>query len=332
MKPKLLILFCGGTMIMSTNEKGSLVPMEKNKALEAVFNLEPRLKEIADIDIAFIANIDSTNMTPDLWDKIAETIYENYNKYDGFVITHGTDTMAYTASALSFALQDLGKPVVITGAQIPGYRLETDARRNLIHAIQLATKDIAGVFLVFAQQVILGARASKVSHLKIDAFASVNVPKIGEMGVYLDLDPKIKKRKEGLPNLKTGFDTKIITVSIAPGMHGHMLENILNSDVTGIVLIAYGSGNIPEWYMAFLEKARDRDLPIVIHTQCLEGSTKMGLYESGRKALSYSVIEAYDMSLESTITKLMWALKHKTSYEDVKKIMHTNFVGEIHIE
>ena len=161
-KHNILILFCGGTIIMQESQNGSLVTLDKEKALETLFNLEPKIKDLANFDISFISNIDSTNIEPKYWDKMASIIFENYNNYDGFIIIQGTDTMAYTSSALSFALKNLGKPVVLTGSQIPGNKIETDARRNLVNAVRVALMNIAEVLIVFGDKIILGSNASKV--------------------------------------------------------------------------------------------------------------------------------------------------------------------------
>jgi L-asparaginase/Glu-tRNA(Gln) amidotransferase subunit D len=145
--PKVLLLFCGGTLIMKENpDDGSLVVNEKDEAIRMLLEMEPKLqKEVASLSVEFIDNIDSSNMDPHIWDRLGKVIFDNYHSYDGFVITHGTDTMAYTSSALNFILQDLGRPVVITGAQIPGGRIETDARRNFVNAVRIATLDRAGM-------------------------------------------------------------------------------------------------------------------------------------------------------------------------------------------
>lgn len=329
MKKKILLLFCGGTIVMEKNEENVLAPPNKDRALRSLFNLEPRIDDLAAVDLFFIANIDSTNITPDLWDQMAQTIFKYYSEYDGFVITHGTDTMAYSASALSFALRNLGKPVVFTGAQIPGYFLESDARRNLINAVRVAKMDLPAVLIVFSEEIILGARASKVSHSELNAFASINRPSLGYVGVDICLRDQVKKEEGSGLSLALGFDGKIAVISLVPGMPITVLEELLVGDLHGIVLIAYGSGNIPEMYLSFLEKAQKKKLPVVIRTQCLEGSTSMDIYATGKQALQFNVIEVSDMSLEATITKLMWALKRGVPYEGIKMIMQKNYAGEL---
>lgn len=330
MKKKILVLFCGGTIVMQKNKEGALSPPSDQKmALLSLLELEPRLLNMIQIDLHFIANIDSTNITPHLWEQMAQVIYDQYENYEGFVITHGTDTMAYSASALSFALQNLGKPVVFTGAQLPGHEIASDARSNFVNAIRVALLDIAAIVLVFAERVILGVRASKVSHSHLDAFRSINRPPIGNIGVRLGLMADIPKRHKQPLQLQTGFDSKIAVISLIPGMPMSILDELLQCDLHGVVLVAYGNGNIPEIYLPFLQKAKEKKLPIVIRSQCLEGWVSLEIYASGKQALQFNVIEAYDMSLEATITKLMWALKRGVGYDGIKSIIQKNYSGEI---
>ncbi len=329
MRPKILILFCGGTMVMVRDEKGALKPPSPENILTSVLGFEPRLSEIADIDIRYVINIDSSDMTPEIWDRIASVIFTEYNHYSGFVLIHGTDTMAYTASAVSFALQNLGKPVVFTGAQIPGHLLESDARHNLVNAVKLATYDATGVMVLFGDKIIRGVHSSKVSHTKLNAFASVNHPKIGQVGTQLDLFYKTP-RDSVVPSLFQGFESRIVSLSLIPGMTADILFKLLEDGVKGIVLSGYGTGNIPTVYLPALKRAQDISIPIVIRSQCIEGITNMSVYSSGQHALNYGAIEAYDMSREATTTKLMWALHRAKTLDEIKSIMHKNYVGEIH--
>lgn len=329
---KVLVLFCGGTLIMQEEEDGTLVVHEKEEAIDLLMNLEPRLRDTTQIDVHYIDNIDSTNMSPDRWDQIAEVIAQKYEYYDGFVITHGTDTMAYTASALSFSLQNLGKPVTITGSQIPGGQIETDARRNFVNAVRVATMDISGVMLIFDEEIILGARSTKVSESKLDAFETVNWDLLGEIRIDIRLSDEAKPRHNGNLKLMKGFESNVAVITLFPGFLPSALRGILESGVSGMVLRGYGSGNISYEYLPVIRKARQKGVPVVVDTQCLEGATLMHIYDVGKQALDAGVIQAYDMSIECVITKLMWALKHAQSYEQIKDIMHKDFVGEINKE
>lgn len=331
MKPKIQILFCGGTMVMVPDKEGHLRSPSAENALEMLLSFEPRLNEIADIEVKFIINIDSSDMTAQLWDEIARAIYSSYDQYDGFVVIHGTDTMAYTASALSFALQGISKPIVFTGAQLPGHLMESDARRNFINAVRLATYDAAHVMVLFGDKILLGTRASKVSHTRLNAFSSVNWPKLGAVGVKLRFFHRVKKRSDTRPNLYCGFENKVASISLIPGMSIDLLNQMLDNGTKGLILSGFGTGNVPHVCLPFLQKARDRQIPVVVRSQCLEGITDMAVYETGQSALNYGAIEAYDMSRESTTVKLMWAIYRSKSLKEIQEIMHKNFAGEIHL-
>ncbi len=329
---KVLILFCGGTIIMEENDDGSLIVQTKKEAIQTLLNLEPKIKKTIDLDIIYVDNIDSTNMNPKHWDKIAGVLEKKYNQYDGFIITHGTDTMAYTASALSYSLNNIGKPVVLTGSQIPGGRIETDARRNFINAVRVATENLAGVFLVFDEEVILGSRASKVSESKLDAFETINSDLLGEIRIDIRLSDNRRKRHQKKLKVQKGFESNIAVITMFPGLPAKGLERIVKSGIKALVLRAYGPGNISYDYLELIKLAKKRKIPVVVDTQCLEGITLMHLYDVGNQALKAGAIQAYDMSIETVITKLMWALKHCKNTNQVKKIMHTNYTGEINKE
>jgi L-asparaginase len=330
--PNVLVLFCGGTLIMRENDDGSLVVNEKDKAIELLLHMEPKINEIATLQVHYIDNIDSSNMTPERWDEIGQVIYDKYDEFDGFVITHGTDTMAYTASALSFVLGDLGKPVVLTGAQIPGGRIETDARRNFVNAVRVATLSKAGVLLVFDCDIILGARSHKMSESKLDAFKTINWDNHGEIRVDIRFSLYAKDRHGRRPTYSPGFESNIAVFTLFPGFPAKDIEDAIKYGVKGIILRGYGSGNISYKYLSALKLAQEREVPVVVNTQCLEGATLMNLYDVGKQALNHGVIQAYDMSLECSITKLQWALKRAASYKEIRDLMLHNFTGEINRE
>jgi len=328
---RILILFCGGTVAMEQlDDEGGLGISSRAKTINALLNLKSMLSCMSNIDLEYVFNVDSTNMSPDLWDKIADAISSHYDEYDGFVVIHGTDTMAYTTSALSFVLKDLGKPVVFTGAQIPAYWLETDARRNLINAVRVANMDLAGVFLVFDKSIILGARASKITESGLQAFQSMNAPPVGEIRVHMTLrsDYRCKRHKKALA-LAKGFETNVAVVSLHPGMPAKILTGMLDDGIKGFVVRGYGTGNVPDEVLEFFEKARARKIPVVVNTQCIEGRTLMHLYDVGQQALNFGAIQAHDMSVECATTKLMWALGQGVAYSEIEAVMHQDFVGEI---
>lgn len=329
---KLLILFCGGTLVMEHDRHGVLTVPPREQAIKNLLGIEPKLQEIAEIDVEYIDNIDSTNIRPDHWDRMARTIEKNYRQYDGFIITHGTDTMAYTSSALSFVLQEIGKPVVLTGSQIPGNRLETDARRNLINAVRVATENVAGVIIVFYEHIIWGARASKTSESKLNAFQSINWDLLGEVGIQIKLHEQRYLRHDRPLDIEPGFEPAIAVATLFPGTPSNMLAGLLDSGIKGIILRGYGSGNISYDQLEVLWKAKAMDIPVVINTQCIEGATQMHLYDVGKKALDLGAIQAFDMGIETCTTKLMWALRHAAAADTVKTIMHTSYCNEINPE
>jgi L-asparaginase len=305
---------------------------EKDEAIAHLLNLEPRIDEMAELDMHYIDNIDSSNMNPERWDKIAGVINDKYDQYDGFVITHGTDTMAFTASALSFVLGDLGKPVVITGAQIPAFDIATDARRNFVNAVRIATLNKAGVMIVFDGDIILGSRSTKVSVSKLDAFGTVNWSLYGEIRLDVRFSEDAKQRHDRPLEFRPGFETNVSVFTLFPGFPVWHLEAAIQYGAKAIILRGYGSGNISYDYLEAIKVAHDKKIPVVMCTQCLEGATLMHLYDVGKQALNLGVIQAYDMSVECVTTKLMWALKRVASYEQIREIMHTNYTGEIHTE
>ncbi len=296
---------------------------------DTIMDLEPRLKDSFDIDVIFIDNIDSTNMTISHWDKLVNAISENYAKYDGFVITHGTNTMAYTSSALSFALRGIGKPVVLTGAQIPANQLQSDAKNNFVNAVRLAGMDISGVYVVFGSKIILGCRAKKNSESDLDAFKTFNSDDAGEIGIQIKLKAGYQKRHNKKLEATSGFNGNIAVLTLEPGISSADFEPLMKAGIDGFVIRAYGAGDIPSHLLPFLEQANKKKIPIVVTTQCPNGVTQMSLNLVGMRALSTGLIQAFDMSMESMTTKLRWLLAHNTPYEKIKSTMESNLCGEI---
>lgn len=325
-KPKICILFCGGTIMMSPDPKTGA--LDVSGGITDLLSIEPKLKEVYDMDAIFIDNIDSTNMKPFHWDILVKNIVENYDNYDGFVITHGTNTMAYTSSALSFALLGIGKPVVLTGAQIPANRLESDARQNFVNAVKLASMDISGVYVVFGSRIILGCRAKKDNERELNAFKTFNGVDIGEIGIQVKLRGD-HQRRHGKPfEAKPGFSSDIIVLTLEPGISEKHVEELMNAGIKGIVLRAFGAGDVPYSLVPTLEQAFKRKIPIVVTTQCPNGVTQMSVNMVGLRSLNANVIQAFDMSMESMTTKLRWLLFNSISYENIKRVMETNLCGE----
>jgi L-asparaginase len=300
-----------------------------------LFSFVPGIEELADFDYKFVANIDSTNMHSGIWKKLAQTIFDEYDKCDGFVVVHGTDTMAYTASALSFALQNLSKPVVITGSQKPIFDLASDAQNNLINAVKVALMDVPEVCIVFGTKILRGNRAQKRSESNLNAFWSPVALPLGcialEPEIYYDC--VIHAKKQGLI-LKPDFENETMFYQIFPGLNAKYVEAAIDSGCKGIILNSYGAGNVPNAEYSLLpiiKKAVATNVPVVIATQCVEGSAKMHMYEVGAAALEAGAVSALDMTSEAAVTKLMWTLAQTRDLFEIKKIMQTNFVGEISI-
>ena len=280
---KICIIFCGGTISQGPDKNGVLAPFYNANDL---LNFVPQLNQLAEISVIQLANIDSTNIEPKFWTILAETIIKNKDKYDGFVVTHGTDTMAYSASALSFALSFVDKPIVFTGSQKPIVDIASDAPNNLINAILVSLKLRSGVVIVFGTKILQGNRSSKINESNLDAFDSLFVDRLGT----IKLEPEIITNliitgKNNISN-NLDFDPNIIIVKISPGLSGNGLENIvLSNNYHGLILEGFGPGNIPDVLMPFLNKAKERELPVVILSQCKNGMTKMNLYAVGQQAL-----------------------------------------------
>ena len=299
--------------------------------VEQFFQLEPRIKEIAEISMRTIANIDSTDMDKRLWEEMVRVINKEYKNYDGFLITQGTNTLAYASSALSWALQGIGKPVVLTGAQIPAEHISSDARNNLVNALRLATMDLGGVFVVFGSKIILGCRAKKVSESELDAFKTFNDSDFGEISIAMVLKRATHRGHNKLFKAKNGFEDNIACLTLIPGLQSKHITDLIDSGVKGIILRAYGSGDIPECLFLALMYAKKKKIPVVVTTQCPGGATVMGLNNVGKRALELGVIQAFDMSMETMSTKLMWLLARGHSYEAIQKAMHENMIGEVDV-
>ncbi|MBI3032285.1 asparaginase [Candidatus Woesearchaeota archaeon] len=226
-------------------------------------------------------------------------------------------------------MQGIGKPVVLTGAQIPANQLESDARRNFVNAVKLATMNIAQVMVVFGSKVILGTRAKKVSESELEAFKTFNAPDLGEIRLSIELKQEHKKRHNHPFTPKPGFNANIIVLTLEPGIRTEDVMKIVESDIKGLVIRAYGSGDLPYSLLPALERAHKKKIPIVVTTQCPIGVTRIGLNDVGLKALQTGITQAFDMSMESMTTKLKWLLDKNTPYERIKEIMETNLAGEL---
>ena len=338
-KASILIIYTGGTIGMRRNENGTLVPFDFNtieQEFPAVRNLN------VDISVCKMEAIDSSNVTAARWSELAHIIANNYDAHDGFVVLHGTDTMSYTASALSFMLDNLSKPVIFTGSQIPMGILRTDGRENLITAIEIAaaTDDegramVPEVALYFQNRLFRANRTSKHSAEALSAFESRNLAPLAEVGVNIKYDHKVIHRPElnDAPlSVSDSMNDKVIVIKLFPGLSEASLRAMLSIEgLQGVVLETYGTGNAPtaKWFIEALSEAIARGISIVNITQCQGGAVAMHLYETGKQLQEIGVVCGYDMTTEAAVTKLMWLLGEGLSGEALAAKMEQSLRGEL---
>jgi L-asparaginase len=328
---KILLIQTGGTIAMDIKE-GQQPTLNSEKWTELIYQAVPELSEIAQIEIEPLFFKDSSDINKVHWKKLSECICDKYDDYDGFVVLHGTDTMAYTASALSFALQNLDKPVIFTGSQVPMSNIRSDARRNLINSVEMATLPLPEVAICFNDFVYRGNRTTKMSIGDFDAFASPNYPPLAEIGLHIDMRNHTLTSSKPL-QLFSDFSDQIFLLKIYPNLNPAFLEQINIDNIRALIIEAFGSGNFPihgdRSLLPFFKKCIDNDILLVITSQAAYDAVELQNYESGRKALQLGALSAKDMTTEATLTKIMYLLARYPDGEKIIEQFNRNIAGEI---
>ena len=338
-RTKILLIYTGGTIGMQKDlSSGALKAFNFSKLLQKI----PELKQLdCEIEtLSFETPIDSSDMNPSHWISIAGMIQSHYAAFDGFVVLHGSDTMSYTASALSFMFENLAKPVILTGSQLPIGDLRTDAKENLITAIQIASLQqnnkavITEVCLYFEYKLYRGNRTTKINSENFNAFCSPNYPALVESGVNLNLKSDLFLTNDGAKDLivHDSFDTNVVILKMFPGMSESVFSAILNiPNLKGIVLETYGAGNATtdEWFIKALTQAIENGKHIVNVTQCPTGTVNMGQYETSSILKQIGIISGKDSTTEAAITKLMFLLGQNTAPNHFKTVFETSLRGEM---
>jgi L-asparaginase len=334
----IFIIYTGGTIGMVKDETGTFVPFD--------FELIKRnLPDLSRLDYkltvhSFEPIIDSSNMKPEIWIEMAQIIKDNYANYDGFVILHGSDTMAFTASVLSFMLEGLQKPVILSGSQLPIGEIRTDARENMMTALEIASAKQDGISIIqevcilFDNKLFRGNRSFKYNSAKFEAFRSPNYPVLVEAGIHLQYNTDALLNnidKEFI--LHTKLDNRVAVLKLFPGISAQTIKAVLDSDVRSVVMETFGSGNTTTdtWFLDLLKEAIEQGKNILNISQCKVGSVELGRYETSQGLKSIGVLNGYDLTFEAAVTKLMYLQGELEDQKDVAYWIEKDIRGELTI-
>ena len=337
-KPKILIIYTGGTIGMVETPEG-LQPFDFSHLMDNV----PKIGKLGyEIDSVQFANpIDSSNMNPQYWGQIVKDIADNYEKYDGFVVLHGTDTMAYTASALAFMLKNLRKPVVVTGSQLPIGAVREDGTENLISAVEVAAaKDENGdpmiqeVVISFQDYIVRGCRATKFTSTGFDAFKSFNYPVLGDIDLHITYNTPYLLRHDTCLPLEPFYamDPNLLVLWLYPGITEEVVKaQLATPGIKAVVLRTFGAGNAPteKWFLDAIADAVSRGLIVYNVTQCLNGGDEQKRYYTGDMLSRAGVISSYNITAEAAITKLMYLIGSGYTPDQIKDYLQVSMVGEL---
>lgn len=316
----ILLIATGGTIASKDNGNGLTPSIDVNILLDYI----PVIRQMCHVTGISIMNIDSSNMNTAYIAAISECIMKNYNNYDGFVITHGTDTCAYTAAALSYQLVNLSKPVILTGSQLPIDADETDAVMNLTHAFIYSCEDISGVFLAFSDKLIKGTCAKKIKTKSFDAFESINYPIVATIQnntvIYNNYASEAVRNTGKEFHIETDMCTDIAVISLFPGMDLRIFDYI-NPSCRGVIIEGYGIGGMPDNITEYIHRLIAGNICVVVTTQCLYEGVNLNIYQVGRNLAKENVINGKSMTLENITMKLMWSIAHFNNMTDVKDFM-----------
>lgn len=326
-RAKIAVLYVGGSIGMTVNKAtGRIEPIE---SIDEIYKFLPELQKEVRLDFFPITTVGSSDITPDHWSELSVVIQQQYEKYDGFVVIHGTNTMTYTAAALAFSLQGLSKPIICTGALMPLNDLAGDGRMNLIHAIRAAQLDIAEVCIVSGARVLRAVRTKKMEQALFKTFDSPGFPSLADFNVQVEQHPWRKVRRKRSLVCKPTYETNIAVLTLFPGIHLSVLDSVLARKHKAIVLQAYGPGMLPATVEPWLEQVAAANVPLLLVSQTVAGRIELDQYRKQLLLQNLGCIAAKNMTLDCAVVKLMWALAQGYTKKQLKKCIETSVVGEL---